>query len=114
MTKNQNLKLVYIKKKSVFDTIREFCTKPRKIEFSFKKLRFWKTREEKIAYLKEVLTRAYYDYEFQTGNLGTSVEQKVEKEIQRIIKRNKVNYYYKLHQKHVKKLIDNLGKGFRE
>lgn len=57
------------------------------------------SRTEKILVLKEILMNIYRDYEITTGIIDEPYFLKAEKKISRIIRENKVDYYYNLLRK---------------
>lgn len=57
------------------------------------------SRTEKILVLKETLMNIYRDYEITTGIIDEPYFLKAEKKISRIIRENKVDYYYDLLRK---------------
>lgn len=57
------------------------------------------SRTEKILVLKEILMNIYKDYEITTGIIDEPYFLKAEKKISRIIRENKVDYYYNLLRK---------------
>ena len=57
------------------------------------------SKTEKILVLKEILINIYRDYEITTGIIDEPYFLKAEKKISRIIRENKVDYYYNLLRK---------------
>lgn len=58
------------------------------------------SRNEKIYILKDIITKLYRDYEISTGIIDEPYFIRAEKKIRRIIRENKVNYYYNLLKKY--------------
>ena len=52
------------------------------------------SKNEKIYIIKDILVKIYRDYEQTTGVSDIPYFEKAEKRIDKIIKDNKVNYYY--------------------
>lgn len=66
----------------------------------FDKLKsFFVSKNEKIFLLKEALINIYRDYEISTGIVDEPYFIKADKKIGRIIRENKVDYYYSLLKK---------------
>ncbi len=57
------------------------------------------SENEKIYVLKDIINKIYRDYEITTGIVDEPYFIKAEKKIQRIIRENKVDYYYNLLKK---------------
>ena len=57
------------------------------------------SKRKKIFILKEELLNLYRDYEISTGYCEEPYFIRAEKKIRRIIRENKVNYYYNLFKK---------------
>ena len=57
------------------------------------------SKNEKIYVLKDILNKIYRDYEITTGIIDEPYFIKAEKKIRRIIRENKVDYYYNLLKK---------------
>ena len=57
------------------------------------------SENEKIYVLKDILLKIYRDYEITTGIVDEPYFIKAEKKLRRIIRENKVDYYYNLLKK---------------
>lgn len=91
----KNLKLVYSRGASIANQ------RPKDYLLKFK-LNFGSifiSKKEKIFTLKEELLNLYRDYEITTGYNEEPYFIRAEKKIRRIIRENKVNYYYNLFKK---------------
>ncbi len=65
----------------------------------FKLKSMFVSKNDKIYILKETLMNIYRDYEISTGVIDEPYFIKAEKKIRRIIRENKVDYYYSLLKK---------------
>ncbi len=65
----------------------------------FKLKSMFVSKNDKIYILKETLMNIYRDYEISTGIIDEPYFIKAEKKIRRIIRENKVDYYYSLLKK---------------
>lgn len=97
----KNLKLVYSRGVSI-------SKKKRKnyfFNFRLNIKNFFISKEEKIFILKEELLNLYRDYELSTGYSEEPYFIRAEKKIRRIIREDKVNYYFNLFKKFNSKKI---------
>lgn len=91
----KHLKLVYSKGNSIQEKVpNEFI-----LNFKFNLGDVFVSKKEKIFILKEELLNLYRDYEISTGYREEPYFIRAEKKIKRIIRENKVNYYYNLFKK---------------
>lgn len=104
-----HLKLVWVNpnppKKSLFDKIVDWFCKPR--EIILPPLPWQKTQEEKAAILKSVLTNAFADYDYTTGDVNIFPPQRAESEVKAMIEQGTLDYYFDRHlasQKHLAQL----------
>ena len=87
----RHLKLVYSRDTSI---LKKKKNKNFLLNFKFNFGDFFITKNRKIFILKEELLNLYRDYEISTGYCEEPYFIRAEKKIRRIIRENKVNYYY--------------------
>ena len=100
----KNLKLVYSRGTSILPKEEEKYL----LNFKLNIGSLFISKKEKIFILKEELLNLYRDYELSTGFAEEPYFIRAEKKIKRIIRENKVNYYFNLFKKFNNKKTYNI------